>query len=321
MARVMTVKKSNDYTIKERFEEYIAEKRALNLAEKTITCYKESFKKFAEVIDVDMNINDLEKKDITTFTGDMLDQGDIKPTSINHYLRDIRAFLKWCMANGYIERQFKIEMVKFQEEPKETYTKEELELLLEKPEGNNFVEYRTYAIIKWILGTGNRVSTICNIKVKDINFRQKQVVLAHTKNKKAQVLPLTPELTRVIKDFIKSTTPEEGERSEYLFCSVTNGKLTPDGLKHALRDYNLSRGVKKTSAHALRHTFAKHYVASGGDCFKLQKILGHTTLDMTRKYVNLITEDIEGDFENHSILEELTSSNVRKHAIKMKKAG
>ena len=320
MARVLTVKKTNDYTIQDRFEEYIAEKKALNLAEKTISGYKESFKKFADVIDVSMNMNDLDKKDITMFTADMLDQGDLRPTSINHYLRDIRAFVKWCMANSYLEKQFKIDLIKYQEEPKKTYTDTELKLLMKKPQGNNFVEYRTYACVMWIIGTGNRVSTVCNLKIGDIDFKKKQVVLGHTKNKKVQVIPLSASLIRIIRDYIKATTPDDIERSEYLFCSITNEQLTPNALKHAIRDYNLSRGVSITSAHALRHTFAKNYIASGGDCFKLQKILGHSTLDMTRKYVDLLTEDIQNDFEEHNLLEKLASPNGKKHTMKVNKA-
>jgi integrase/recombinase XerD len=54
--------------------------------------------------------------------------------------------------------------------------------------------------------------------------------------------------------------------------------------------------VTKTSLHLFRHTFAKNYVLAGGGMPQLQAILGHKTLDMTRKYINLYSKDIHQDF-------------------------
>ncbi|GCD81387.1 hypothetical protein PTHTG4_04490 [Parageobacillus thermoglucosidasius] len=67
-------------------------------------------------------------------------------------------------------------------------------------------------------------------------------------------------------------------------------------------DITKKRGVEKTSIHAFRHTFAKHYITSGGDAFKLQRLLGHSTLDVTLNYVNLYGTDLKEDFDKHSIL-------------------
>lgn len=315
----ISVKNEANYTMEERFNDYIAEKRGLNLSPKTITCYIESFNRFSEIIDPSINIRELTRSDVYSFSNDLLEQGDIKITSINHYLRDIRAFLYWCMDNGYMD-SFKVEMLKYQEEPKQTYTKEELKLLLAKPKNSNdFVELRTFTIIQWIIGTGNRISTICNVKINDVDFKNKKIYLRHTKNKKLQEIPLSPSLARIIRDYIKKTNDTEN-RSEYLFCNVYNEKLTPNAIKQSLRDYNLARGVKKTSAHALRHTFAKEYIATGGDCMKLQRILGHSSLEMTRKYVNLLTEDLQRDFENYSLLDRMSQSNSKEHKMKIRKS-
>ena len=104
--------------------------------------------------------------------------------------------------------------------------------------------------------------------------------------------------------------------SDYLFCNIGAEKLTTNALKHSLRDYNLARGVTKTSAHALRHTFAKNWILNTGDVFRLQKLLGHSTLEMTRKYVNMFSEDLKDNFENYNPLDRLKRTQPRRQTVK-----
>jgi site-specific recombinase XerD len=54
--------------------------------------------------------------------------------------------------------------------------------------------------------------------------------------------------------------------------------------------------------HAFRHTFAVHYLRKGGSVFHLQKVLGHSTLEMTRRYANLLTEDLQAVHQKISLL-------------------
>ncbi|MGB7603820.1 MAG: tyrosine-type recombinase/integrase, partial [Candidatus Sulfotelmatobacter sp.] len=54
--------------------------------------------------------------------------------------------------------------------------------------------------------------------------------------------------------------------------------------------------------HAFRHSFAVNYLRKGGSVFHLQKVLGHSSLDMTRRYANLMTEDLSAIHEKVSLL-------------------
>ena len=54
--------------------------------------------------------------------------------------------------------------------------------------------------------------------------------------------------------------------------------------------------------HSFRHTFAVNYLRRGGSVFHLQKVLGHSTLEMTRRYANLMTEDLQAVHELVSLL-------------------
>jgi integrase/recombinase XerD len=84
------------------------------------------------------------------------------------------------------------------------------------------------------------------------------------------------------------------------------GQLTETGLRCSIERYNVRRGVEKTSIHLFRHTFARKYLIDcGGDVFTLQKLLGHSTLEMTRQYCNIFDADITRNYDNLSPLAQI----------------
>jgi integrase/recombinase XerD len=210
MAVRRTIKRSSEpdvLTLFIAFDEFITEKEAKNLSYPTLHNYRQTFRMFCtfhefddETLITEINPN-LFYKWINT-----LKLEGVKHTSINHYLRDCRAFFYWCMDadRRYIEKPFKIEMVKGQEESIKTFTDEELNLLLEKPRRNeDFVTWRTWVIVNWVIATGNRASTICEIQIGDVDFKSKEIRLRHTKNKKAHIIPPSSSLATILKEYLK----------------------------------------------------------------------------------------------------------------------
>lgn len=63
--------------------------------------------------------------------------------------------------------------------------------------------------------------------------------------------------------------------------------------------------MEKTSIHLYRHTFAKKWILAGGDIFRLQKILGHSSLDVVKEYVEMFTNDLQKDFDKFNALEQI----------------
>lgn len=303
----------------EAFEEFVQEKEAKNLSYDTLRNYRQSFKMFAEFHEfTDQTV--VEEVFIGHFykwINTMKLEG-VKPSSINHYLRDCRTFFYWCMdpARGYINPPYKIVMVEGQEEPLKMFSDDEIALLLEKPKRNaSFVEWRTWAIVNWILGTGNRSATLVEVRMNDINYNRKEITLQHTKNKKAQVIPLSSSLEVVLKEYCRMWR-KDADVNAYLFCNVGEWQLTTNSLRHSFARYCEDRGVSKTNIHGLRHNFAKGWVQNNGNMFALQKILGHSSLEMTRKYVKLFSEDIKEDFDRFSPLDSIKRKSKRTQIVK-----
>ena len=312
---------SDEVYLFEAFEEFILEKEVRNLSIPTLKNYELTFKVYAEFNEFnrDTITKDVDVSSVYKWVNTMKQQ-DVKITSINHYLRDLGVFMHWCMDvdRAYIE-PFKMPKLESQEEAPKLFTDEELELLLEKPKRNaTFVEWRTYVIVNWVLGTGNRASTICEVKINDINFSRKEITLGHTKNKKAQIIPLSSSLETVLKEYIKMWR-RDADLDGWLFCNVGEEKLTTNALRISFAKYCRDREVERTNIHGLRHNFAKGWVKNNGNQFALQKILGHSKLTMTSKYVKLYSEDIKEDFDKFNPLDTIKRSSRRTQTVKRNK--
>lgn len=322
MAIKRMVKKSagaDDVMLLEAFTEYLTEKEAHNLAPKTLFNYKQSVEMFFDFCGYNdtTSTEEVNQQAIYQWINTSKLKG-VKPSSINHYLRDVRAFLYWCMddARKYIDPPFKVKQIEAQEEQLKMFEDEEIEALLEKPRRKDaFTEWRTWAIVNWVLATGNRAATICDVKISDVSFSKKEIALGHTKNKKAQIIPLSSSLETALKEYIRiwrKEAPSDG----WLFPNIGEQKLTTNALRLSFSRYCANRGVAKSNIHGLRHNFAKGWVRNNGNMFALQKILGHSTLDMTRRYVKLFSEDIKEDYDRYSPLD-----SIKRGAKRTKKVG
>lgn len=288
-------------SIMELYEDFQLENQVKNLSEMTIRFYEQNlshFMRFSEEFNI-KRTSDIQKKHIDAFILSLRERG-LKATTINTYLRAVRAFLYYGMRELHID-QFEIQLLKAEREQKEPYTIEEIKKLIKKPliRDCGFVEHRNWVLVNYLLETGNRLNTILNLKVADIDLNNGMVVLNTPKNRSVQFNPISKQLIKVLTEYIRLY---KIEKDDYLFVNELGQQMTRNSLQHSIARYNKKRGVEKTSIHAFRHTFAKHYITSGGDAFKLQRLLGHSTLDVTLNYVNLYSEDLKEGFDKHSIL-------------------
>jgi integrase/recombinase XerD len=303
-------------TLAQAFEEFCEDKAANNLAPKTIANYRQSYEYFVasefDDCDDDFDIKELFKVHIEQWKLSMVDS-EMRISTINHYLRDVRAFLYWCMDDDRksIEPALKIALVKGQESLPKIYTDKEVEVLLQKPiNQKDWIEWRTWAIVNWVVGTGNRASTVCNIKIGDLDFQHKEVALRHTKSKEAQKIPMSSGVISVMNEYIKKCR-KGCKHNDWLFPSYGNEQLSYEGLAQAFRRYCIERGVGRTSIHGLRHYFATDWIRSGGRGDNLQKLLGHSTYDMTQNYIKLVNKDLKENLDEFNPLDKFRKGSSR----------
>ena len=292
---------SKGLTLKEVYALFMKQGRARNLSEATLTDYEVKLTAFLSQCG-DLFSEELSAEKVDDFIISLKNR-QVKDTTIQSYMRAVSVFCHFAIEEGYCD-SFKIHLPKAETPIKDTYSDSELALLLEKPNIRkcSFAELRTWALICFLTGTGCRIGTALNVRIADIDFESGLIQFCKTKNRKSQVIPLSSALSVVLREYLRF---RNGQGDDYLFCTECGEQATVSGIQSAVKRYNRSRGVSRGSLHAFRHTFARHYIRTGGDAFRLQRLMGHHDISQTKAYVTLFSGDLQQGFDDHNFLDRL----------------
>jgi integrase/recombinase XerD len=263
-----------------KFEQFIKERRYLqNVSERTVQWYRESLKW--------LRIEEPSADDLNDFVFRMREKG-LKPSSCNNRIRAVNAYLKWSGSS------LKIHRLKEPERVLPTFSQSDISRLLTwKPKTD--CERRLRVLLLLLADTGVRISEALSLHWQDVDW-DSTLLLIHGKGGKERRIPFSFELRKHLWRF--------QHENHFVFCTRNGGRL---GRRDVLRDTKrvcekLGMKVPERTMHAFRHSFALHYLRRGGSVFHLQKALGHSSLEMTRRYANLMTEDLQKVHQQVSLL-------------------
>lgn len=302
--RKLNLLNTNTITFEEGCDLYLLNCKQRNLREGTINHYKQSYTQFEKFFDMDMPIDSFNQKLYNSYVVYLRDtlHNDI---SINSYLRDLITTLHFLMREGYIT-PFEMKSIKTDKSTIQTYTETELRQLLQKPNIRrcSFTEYQCWVMTNFLLSTAVRQRSLIHIRICDIDFDNAVVNVTVTKNRKPLIIPLNATMVAILKEFLKyrqSKSPDD-----WLFCNAYGQQLVKSTCYHALYCYNKSRGVVTTGIHRYRHTFAKQWILSGGNVVALSRLLGHSSLNITQNYINLLVSDLTKEVEEINLLDKFS---------------
>lgn len=260
-------------------ENYIKHCRAKGLSEQTIKTYEVGLGYLQRFLDKEnIDLKDLNIDDLILYVND----GKRTVSSARSVLGSIRGYLYYEMEQGNLD-PFEFKLPKPDKTIKDIYSEGELKKLLKKPlKKEGFTPYKIWVLENYLLGTGNRLGSTLNIKIKDVNLSDGMILLTKTKNHKQQLVPLTQSLKDILVDYMDI---RGGSDNDYLFCNACGDKADRRTYQQQIQRYNKHRGVTKTSAHLFRHTFATMYIKNGGDVYRLSKLLGHSGVGITENYI------------------------------------
>lgn len=225
-----------DALLTDAFADFLEKCRAKNLSEKTLNIYTVHFKFFKEYLsDPDKKASDITEDTLEGFILYLQNRG-CNDITVQSYMRGVRCLCYYLMEEGYLQR-FKIKLPKADKRIKETYTDTELKKLLKKPNVKTceFNEYKTWVFSNYLLATGNRISTVLSLQIKDLDFENETIQLNKCKNRKAQIVPMASSLKVILKEYL---TYRKGSPDDYVFCNSYGGKGDIRSYQEMLAKYN-----------------------------------------------------------------------------------
>ncbi|WP_146547436.1 tyrosine-type recombinase/integrase [Rummeliibacillus suwonensis] len=269
------------------------------LREFTIVYYQRelnSFRKFLFANDKPLKVSGVVRGDVNEFV-ELLQRKGRKPATINAKLRAIRAFFNFLADGKYIDSSpmEKYPLVRDRKANIETFTLNQLRDLLNAPDRRTFIGQRDYTFILLLLETGIRLNEASGILVEDVKLSEGLLFIRKTKNHFHRYVPIQAKMREQLKRYIQLRGTCE---CDHLFVTLDGTPASRGTLLHLIPDYGKQAGITgvRCSAHTMRHTFAKMSIMNGAGVFELQRILGHSTMEMVKTYVNLYSTDV---FEKH----------------------
>lgn len=295
-------------TFDEALTAFIKDAKRRGLREFTITYYRRElndFRRYLMNIEHSLFIHDIARQHLADFVDDMQSR-ELRPTTINTKLRAIRAFFHWLLESKYIavNELAKFPLVRDRKNNIETFTVKQLHALLNAPNKRTFTGQRDYTFMLLLLETGIRLNEACGILVEDVKLSEGVVFIRNTKNHYHRYVPIQTKMKEQLRRYLQLRGTCE---TEALFVTLEGQEMKRHSLQKIVAKYGQQAGIKgvRCSPHTMRHTFAKISVINGAGIFELQKILGHSTMEMVKTYVNLFSSEVQDKHREFSPLNNL----------------
>lgn len=273
------------------FQKYINYEK--NYSDKTIKTYVEFISKFKDFL-INNNINsfnEVDYKTIRIFLQQLYEE-NYSNNSISLIISSLRSLFKFLLKEKKIKTNpmLLISNPKLEKRlPNFLYYKD-LEELFKVPD-DSILGKRDRLILELFYSTGIRLNEMCNIKIKDIDFNDKKIIILGKGNKERYVL-YGKVCANYLDDYLNNSRNKINKyNSEYLILNSNGYKLTNMGIEYIIKQIVKKSPLKMhISPHTLRHTFATHMLDDGADLKSVQELLGHSSLKTTSIYMHVSNE-------------------------------
>ena len=258
----------------------------------TVNSYVRDLEEFNSFLESEY-IKHVTYKDIRSYLAHMYNK-KYSSRTISRKLSAIRSFYKYEVNKGVIRDNpcLLISNPKVEKKLPNYLSYNEIETMLEVPDTFKNNSLRDKLIIEILYSTGIRVSELVNIKVKDIDFYNNQILILGKGNKERYVI-----FGNTLKDMLKEYISIKSD-SEYLITNKYNKKMSTRSIEEIVKKIVKIDGIKnKVTPHTIRHTFATHMLNEGADLRVVQELLGHTNIETTQIYTHLTNEKILNEYD------------------------
>ncbi len=283
-------------------EDYLVAGKARGLSPRSLEWYAMCayrFDAFRKRIGANPALDTVTSSEARAFIVALQERG-LSPGSVHGFVRSLKTMFAW------FKREERLEVDPWQRIPRPkrpqyvvpTLDQDHVESLL------RVAGPRDRLLLLLLLDTGLRLSEVVDLRVEDVlpgGYLQ-----VRGKGSKERIVPVGGIVEQRLRNYLTRGRHPIVRTVDHVFLRRDGRPMTRAAVYNALK--RLRRRAKvsaRCNPHTFRHTFAKFYLLNGGDLFSLQRILGHSTLDMVRRYVNLDTAEVKRQHDHASPVDRL----------------
>ena len=291
-------------------EGYFIAAHARRLSPATLADYDNTFRKLEQFLGRDPPLADITAGDVTAFLSSL---DHLSAKTLLNYHTGLAALWTWATKEGIADQHIVRQVQRPKPEQREImpYTRSDLQAMLTachrstayvrpgKRRSNHSrpTADRDRAIILLLVDTGMRASELCELRIRDLDIPNHRVRVMG-KGRKERMLPISARTTQAIWRYL--ATRDTKRDHSFLFATRTEGPLERNNLRNTLKRIGRRAGVGGVTVHRFRHTFAIAFLRNNGHIMALQRMLGHSTLDMVTRYLAIAQADIENAHQEAS---------------------
>jgi len=269
----------------------------------TITSYETDLTYFFDYIITqygEMPLEQISHIFIRSWLASLKDDRNTSKT-INRKISTLKSFFKYQLKTGKIKQtpMAKIVAPKNEKRLPHFVDQKDIKTLFEHVEFTDDWPGKTERLLMQLFySTGMRLSELINLKENSVNFSNRSLKVLGKGNKE-RILPLSPEIINVIKDYLsqkKIQFPEAG--NDFLLLNEKGKPFYPRAVYSIVKKYlDTVTTIEKRSPHVLRHTFATHLTNNGADLNAVKELLGHSSLAATQVYTHNTIEKLKNIYK------------------------
>jgi integrase/recombinase XerC len=222
-------------------------------------------------------------------------RGGAAPASTARALSVVRGFFRWLDRRGLASNP-RPAVLHTPKRPRPlpraltvAETRTVLDGVAEAP-GRSWVARRDIAVLMLLYGCGLRIGEALSLSRAEAPVAGRDSMMVTGKGRKQRLVPVLPAVARAVEAYI-AACPHPLPADGPLFVGLRGGALGPRPIQKRIESLRHAFGLPEDATpHALRHSFATHLLAGGGDLRTIQELLGHASLSTTQRYTDLDVE-------------------------------
>ena len=295
--------------LSDAIDSFLLDQRVRGNSIRTVDYYAFSLGLFSEYFGSYSSVSDITLATCKKYYLYLVENKNVNSVSVQSYIRGLRTFLKWLYDEKLIDENIcqKFKLPKATRKVIDVLSDEEISRLMSTLSTSDWLTVRNRLIVALMLDSGLRLNEVVTLQASSLHIKDRYLIVTG-KGDKQRTVPFGEYTAKTLDEYLNLTINAGIKTNLIIKVSETQcgfEPVTESTIKNMVRKLKVRANIPRLYPHLLRHTFATRYLENGGNIYTLQAILGHSSLDMVKKYLHLATTRIRADFPKYSPLDNI----------------